>query len=266
MKPQEDKTILFINKVPFRIDHKSLKLTQWNNSANSIDFGVLGKERENGFVDFDKMLKTVVRVDNHFANSENTIKVFIPGVITDEAQLDQKSVKDRLNELSSDNNWGIFLGDRALAERLAGILPQIEIAGTNYIVDWRLKELRQDNAPHEKINLKTLTLSDDGEYYQFFYNVRSKTVYTTETTITALPENVVMLEIPNELKLDPVGVARQYEMDDFAMLLTHPYRSKLSAIVHPLSKTGLPDLVERNLKNKQQEKKNTPRRKRGRGL
>ena len=40
--------------------------------------------------------------------------------------------------------------------RLAGLLPHIDLAGTDFIVDWRLKELREKDAPWNRIKLKSL--------------------------------------------------------------------------------------------------------------
>jgi hypothetical protein len=74
-----------------------------------------------------------------------------------------------------------------------------------------------------------------------------------------------VLEIPYEIKLDPVAVAREYGIGEIDLLTDHPFQMKLAAKVTPLLETGLPDFIKQNLENRSNQQDNDePGPKRGR--
>lgn len=75
----------------------------------------------------------------------------------------------------------------------------------------------------------------------------------------------MLLEIPHELKLDPVAVARERGVDVALILKENPIQKDLAAIVKPLSESRLPQLIEENLK-KEQALNNEQVLRKGRGL
>ena len=133
-----------------------------------------------------------------------------------------------------------------LADRLKGVLPHIAIAGTDFTIDWRLKELRETAQLWNRIAVKAMELMPDGERYCCYYDLESRRQYFPDPDLTELPENVGMLVIPNELKLDPVGVAREYGLKDEELLDRCPIQEILTAEIRPLSETALPQLVGEN--------------------
>ncbi len=139
--------------------------------------------------------------------------------------------------------------DKKLLElRLHGILPRIDIAGHDYIVDWQHKELRPLDDRFARIDLRNMPLSADGEKYLCFFHLPTRSVLHLPENITILPEDTVLLEIPNELHLDPVGVARQYGQKDDFLLGHYPVRYELKARVIALEDTGLTELTRQNKK------------------
>lgn len=140
----------------------------------------------------------------------------------------------------------IYKEGQLLARRLAGELPQIDIAGTAFVVDWQQKELRAADDASKKISLEYMPMDEDRKHYICFYHLPSMSVVIIDDTITSLPEDTVMLQIPNQLALDPVGVAREYGLKDTAVLQTYPLQASLKATVVPLAETGLPDFIRRN--------------------
>ena len=151
-----------------------------------------------------------------------------------------------------------------LQRRLAGELPRIDIAGSNFIIDWRLKELRENDVPQKRIIFENMQLSPSGEQYVCYYDIQKHKLYEPPANIKVLPKNVVLLEIPHELKLDPVAVARELGVDPSLILKENPIQKDLTAVVKPLSESGLSKLVEDNLK-KEQALKNEQVLKKGRG-
>ena len=138
--------------------------------------------------------------------------------------------------------------EKLLKRRLSGVLPHIDLAGTDFTVDWRLKELRETDAPWNHIDLEYMEMSDSGEEYICLYDTEHHILYSPDENITELPKNVVMLEIPNELALDPVAVARTFEMNESTFLNDYPIQENLKATVKPLTDTLLPDIIAENLK------------------
>lgn len=147
------------------------------------------------------------------------------------------------------NNEGSAL--QSLARRLMGVLPHIDIAGVDFTIDWRLRELRETAVPWNKINLDELRESESGEEYLGLYDTRERRLHEFDPDMISLPENVVGIEIPNEIKLDPVAVAREYGIDVNEFLERHPMQNNLKALVRPISETGLPELVVANLSKSQ---------------
>lgn len=142
-----------------------------------------------------------------------------------------------------------------LDRRLAGILPQIDIAGQPYFIDLRLKELRAVSDPNKTIRLANMAMDREGENYLCFFHLPSATVVNVAGNIIAMPTDIVMLQIPNELRLDPVGLAREYGLEETFLLGKYPIREGLKAEVIPVEETGLPELIKTNLAKKQAAKK-----------
>lgn len=138
-----------------------------------------------------------------------------------------------------------------LNRRLNGELPHINIAGTDFTIDWRLRQLRETAAPYNKIEFKDMEVTTSGKAYLFFYNAKKHRLYEPPKNIKDLPNNVVLLEIPHEIKLDPVAVAREHGIDYHALLKENPIQSELKAIVNPISKSGLSKWIAESLKNDQ---------------
>lgn len=138
--------------------------------------------------------------------------------------------------------------EQAVQRRVKGILPIITIVDDEYIVDWRLKELRMKDRPENIISLKNMDMDDKGSSYLCFYDKKAKAVIRIGDDITELPKDAVMLKIPYELKLDPVGVAREYGLGDTELLNRFPIQENLQAEQVPLKDTMLPKIIEANRK------------------
>ncbi|MEO6523019.1 MAG: hypothetical protein ABIN91_15155 [Mucilaginibacter sp.] len=133
--------------------------------------------------------------------------------------------------------------------RLSGKLPHIDLAGTDFTIDWRLRQLRETAEPWKNISFKEMEMAESGEEYLIFFDTENQNIYIPDDDITELPENIVGLEIPYELKLDPIAVARDCGMEEIFLLAEHPIQETLSAKVIPLSETGLPEFIANNNRN-----------------
>lgn len=135
-----------------------------------------------------------------------------------------------------------------LERRKIGILPKIDIAGHHYTVDIRLNELRNVEFPTKKLLLDEMVTAPDGQHYLFFYDFEKRSILHASPDMVSLPKNAVLVEIPDEMGLDPVGVARKYGLDDAYFLKMHPYENSCKATLTSIEKSGLPEYVAANKK------------------
>lgn len=147
--------------------------------------------------------------------------------------------------------------------RQSGKLPHIDLAGTDFTVDWRLRQMRETEQPWKNISFNDFEMDDYGDNYLCFFNTETHDLYIPPEDLKELPQNVVVLEIPNELVLDPVAVAREYGSDLSELLREHPITEILAAKVIQLTETGLPAIIENNIRL-QQPPNDDVRHKRGR--
>jgi hypothetical protein len=244
MKMEKEFMVIFLDEVGFTVDTANEMLVQLDNLQNKIAFSELMDKGDFFIAAFDKDTATIPKEWSNMDSGPGGIRqVLIPGEILSEYETVDINA---INKLSYARDWGLLVADKKLKDRLMGILPVIDIAGRDFFVDWRLKELRAKDNPVVRIDLKNMEMDASGENYGCLYDWDACQVYPFDPQITLLPKNVTGLEIPYELILDPVGVARQYSMSDVAMLSQYPIQEKLSAKVIPLSETLLPELVREN--------------------
>jgi hypothetical protein len=136
-----------------------------------------------------------------------------------------------------------------VAWRLAGRLPHIDICGTDFTVDLRLGELRETESSWNRLDISELETALDSDNHEFFYDTRKHGIYDLDDHLTELPENVVLVELPNDYILDPVAAARSVGYDDDRFLEEYPIQENLKAGIKTLSETFLPDFVAENIRN-----------------
>lgn len=222
--------ILVMDNRPFIINPDKQELRQYNRPDNTIAFEALGYSLSKDFFWAEI--------------NGNNFKIPVP-LITNPAGISAVS-RASINLRSHDENWGIYFGDEATARRLSGELPHIDIAGTDFTVDWRLREMRETAEPWKHISFKDFDMSDDGLNYVFFYDTENHTLFDFNELVTEMPQNVIIAEIPNEYGLDPVALARECELGEAGLLAHNPVVLKHSANLKPITGVGLEAFVEEN--------------------
>ena len=234
-----------IDGIPFFVDVDRAELVDAANPANTIPFSDMKYTDEVYLFDFDTKERNLPLVRSA---PEDIVEVKVPHMVV----LDPEGMAEKhgmpLEEIRQKKDLDLAVDVAWLDSRRSGILPKINIAGSDFIVDMRLKELRAADNTDKRIDLNSLHMDDNGEQYIGFYKPASKEIVRIDHKIVNIPKGVVMLKIPNELKLDPLGVAREYGVDEISFLRSHPPQRNLQATVVPLSETGVPQLVERNRK------------------
>ncbi|UOE50929.1 hypothetical protein MTO98_07540 [Mucilaginibacter sp. SMC90] len=157
------------------------------------------------------------------------------------------------------NNWSPPEPEIAMSQddltlrRLSGVLPHIDIAGTDFIVDWKNRELRESANPGNKLDINAMDLSPSEDGYLSYYHLPDHKRYVPEETLTELPQNVMLLEIPHELVLDPIAVIQEQGLVTLTLLKTYPVQDVLKAKLIPLNETLLPQVISENLLKKEQQ-------------
>lgn len=124
--------------------------------------------------------------------------------------------------------------DEAVIRRIAGELPHIEIAGTDYIVDWKAKKLCETLSPAKTLDIGLLGMNEVGDNYVYFYDRRThELVYTDD--LSTLSKDVCILSLPNDGYLDPVGLAREHDLYDTDFLLCYPHQERMVASITEIS-------------------------------
>jgi hypothetical protein len=119
--------------------------------------------------------------------------------------------------------------------RLAGFLPHIDIAGDDFTIDWRLKELRETAKPWNSLQIREMELSPEGDAYLAFYDKMEHRLHKEDPASAEVQENLVIIKIPNELSLDPVAVGWEYGLKDLSLLALNPIRERLAARLIPVN-------------------------------
>jgi hypothetical protein len=140
--------------------------------------------------------------------------------------------------------------EELLQSRLGNNLPLIDIAGKDFMVVWEDRMLKPTSGTGNGLDLDNMPLDENGFNYLCFYNLVTQSQVLIPENITRLPEDTILLKIPNELYLDPVGVARDYGQADTFLLNLYPIRENLKAEVIPIELSGLPELIKSNKEKK----------------
>lgn len=132
------------------------------------------------------------------------------------------------------NEKKILASEETVGRRIQGELPLIDLGGTNFIIDWPHKELRQADDERNCIPVNSLMLNNEGDGYICLFDRKTRKVVEPRDFST-LPPEVCLLDLPNEFVLDPVALARENGLEDTDLLLAYPYKDHRTAAVNELS-------------------------------
>jgi hypothetical protein len=262
---EQELEIIAFGAIPFVIDREKQEFRQFNRPDNIIRFNELTEKDGYYSARFNTnagYLSTARLVTD--TQDDHLLEVFLPAPILHSPESMTDDFKHDLNTSSKIEEWGFYLSGRDTALRLSGMLPHIDLAGTDFTIDWRLKELRETEFPWKNISLRNMEMSDSGEEYLCFYNTETHELFEPDESLFELPEHIVVLEIPNEIKLDPVAAAREYGIGETDLLTDHPIQMTSAAKVTLLSESGLPEFIANNIK-KQSDQQNHEERSHKRG-
>ncbi|WP_029274613.1 hypothetical protein [Pedobacter borealis] len=139
-------------------------------------------------------------------------------------------------------------GKEAVAERLKGRQPVIDIKGQPYTINLSFGLLEPaGNFTIDAIYIGNIEMDRATKKIPFYFNTETRQRVFLADNITEFPKDVVRVEIPNKYFLDPVAMARDNgrgaeNYRDYGIPLIM-YRK---AVIIPLVKTELLSVVNRN--------------------
>ncbi|MBX3253344.1 MAG: hypothetical protein KF862_04305 [Chitinophagaceae bacterium] len=148
--------------------------------------------------------------------------------------------------------------EELLTERKSGKQPVIDIANHPFYVDMHRETLR----PHDDFWSKGIPfsafdafkISDDLSWIPYDPK-KHEPVDINPSTLTEIPTDWIIVEIPHPRKLDPYGYARENDFDIDEYVKDHPIQADIKARVVAWSETNIPDVVERNREKLQLKRK-----------
>ncbi|MCT4317833.1 hypothetical protein [Elizabethkingia anophelis] len=208
--------IINIQGTDFLVDIDKLELREKANENNKLVFEDW-QEKDNGYgFYYDTSLKNIPH-DPVYRN-DTTSYVIIPEFVVMAPVEMSKKYRVPLDEITKMSDFDVMVNQKALDMRVnKGMLPTIDIEGHTFYVDIRMDKLRpKDDFLSNGIVFSEMEnyFNDNTETYIIPYNPQKKELAAIDyETITEIPKNFVVVEIPSELKMDPIGWNRLHGFD-----------------------------------------------------
>lgn len=228
----------------FTVDVMKDELREVNRSDNVISFKDMAYEGKWYEFWYDAQARNIAR---HFPDIDDSFhRIRLPplSVLDPEGLAQMAGVK--LNELKGKTDTELLTDPLALERRRNGELPVVGLAGHDFEVDWKNRVLRDTTDNRNIINLYTVSGNAHGQQISFYLDTISARRVYLPAAPTVLPKDVVLITLPNEIQLDPLGVARGLGLDDFYFMRKYPLRMRHVPVVTQLKDTLLPEMVRRN--------------------
>lgn len=97
------------------------------------------------------------------------------------------------------------------SKNMARKLPEYTLAGTLFTVDARIYEFRETAQPWNKISMDDFW---EETPTHILFDTQAKNIYTGAMHISDRPAHVQIVIVPPIMELDPIGLARHYNMAD----------------------------------------------------
>ncbi|HKO79351.1 MAG TPA: hypothetical protein VJU78_03110 [Chitinophagaceae bacterium] len=229
---------------PFLLDLEKNHLRELSIQSNIIDFDEMQYRGTHYFIRYDVLKSTspALRFKNSF--TEDGLKIPL------KVAIDPKGMSERykfpLLEIAGKNDFDIIVNQDLLRKRLSGELPEIDIAGKYFIADFNKDELRLKDDSNFRINLNAFYYDTENGTYKALYNLRTCTIEVINDKVKEIPTDVVLLDIPSQFKVDPVGLSEWFNLDLKDTLIKSPLQERYKAEVTPLNENIIALAVRSN--------------------
>ncbi len=184
---------------------------------------------------------------------ETFLQINIPTLIMiDPAGMSKKYGKS-IQEMEGKTDFEIIIDQDVLHKRLnAGMLPVISIVDHPFYVDLRMGSVRpKDDFSTQGILFSELdhigAMKDDESAYLAIYNPITHQLGEIDfSSITSLPNDLILIELPVPVRLDPIGYARMHDLPMQRILRGHPPKMEMQARVADWDEIRLLSTINKN--------------------
>jgi hypothetical protein len=232
----------------FLVDVNKLELRERDNPTNAISlFEMRDLGSRNGYA-FEYSL-TEKNIPSLFIRGE-TVTVSLPELVT----LDPEGMSEKygvpLEMFATKSDFDLMVDQTALKERLSGLLPIVDIAGHPFYVDLRMDMLR----PKDDFLSGGIVFSKIEDYYVDVkeaycipYNPKKHEFQEINfSSITEIPKDIIVVSIPHESVLDPIGYNRKHGFDELSNLKESNLKSHFRAGQVAWKDTGIEEAIREN--------------------
>lgn len=199
----------------------------------------------------EKATKSIVN-DRIVFNQKDHTFVSIPHLCKLDPHGVAKKYRYTPEQMEGKTDFDLMPDLQGLFYRQNGALPQVEIEGQNFYVDYRMRCLRpQDNFHTNGIQFDELEyyFDDQQDRFIFPYDKKKLDIASIDIdTVTVIPSNVVIVTLPCLQALDPIGYSRATGFDREEILRETPQNQKTIAGQISWEKSGIYAVIEENKK------------------
>jgi hypothetical protein len=109
-------------------------------------------------------------------------------------------------------------------KNMARKLPEYTIGGTLFTVDGRIYEFRETAAPWNQISMDNFW---ENEPTHILFDKQTNNIYNGTESLSNKPDTVELIIVPPLMELDPVGLARRYNVPDETYIPKHKRKQVL---------------------------------------
>ncbi|WEK17902.1 MAG: hypothetical protein P0Y49_13950 [Candidatus Pedobacter colombiensis] len=257
-----------IEGTTFLVDVAKKELRELGKDVNTISIFEMDDKVTHYEFEYDKVSKNIP-----FPGYPDLIDIRIPQFVSLDPEGMAMVYNKTVAELENKTDFDIMVNQEVLEARLSGRLTTIEIEGHTFYVDLPMDCIR----PKDDFSTLGITFSELEEHrspfeecYVFPYNPATFQIEQLDyDKITSIPKDIVLIEIPLEHKLDPVGFARKYEREQREFVRQNNIQSHFIAKRVDWADTYIPKLIEENkerLSKKPEVKEETPKKRKGKKM
>lgn len=251
---------VIIEGIMYALNYEKNRFDPMSDGASAIPFNKLRPIGDNNYLlHYDLLNKEPLGHDAPVSKESGLIT--IPGDLLDGKKGMTWDEVSKFNAESFEAQRRIVILDRDMRLRLSGKLPRIYVDGSPYTVDMKQLRLVYLLNPSQCLPLNYMQHSRDMKTLSFIFDRATRQMVGNVSDLLDNPKDKILVKIPSERYLDPVGMAARMSVPYTQYLSTFPFKMDSEAEMYRIDIEQL----RKDLEKKMGET-NTPKRKRGYGL
>ena len=230
----------------YNIDVQSNRLIHTQDPKIELSIYDMLYTSEGYYFSFDTNEKRILMVNN-----KEDARLRMPHLCTMVPDKVAKYYNIDSHDLHTKTDYEVLIDKQAFFDRQLGKLPIVDISGNRYVVDYDSGSLKSESTE----NLSEIKFSDLIPYYDvqlktavFPYNIQKKMIQDFDiSTLTAIPDDLVLVQLPHHFELDPIGAYRSSKESLKDLQNIMPNKSIITAKIIYWNDTTLPEIIKKNV-------------------